>query len=876
MSIASDFVIEDGVLKQYTGPGGEVVIPAGVTAIGDLAFSNCESVTSVIVPEGVTEICSEAFAGCENLKSVSLPKTLTRIAGSLIFGAFLGCENLRSVYIGDLGSWCDTVFGCSSANPLYYGADLNVNGELLSTLVVPEDPGIVRSFAFNGCGSLKSVIIPEEVGAVGNGVFSGCKNLSEVFILSEELSMGYCVFSDCPSLASFRVSPALTKLGDDPFGATLPDGLAGQPEFFQHALTDAQYRAYFLSRMKWEALGPARQAEAFLARPGLRGDMKKWTSEKAAESMGRSLLSVWSTDASLRQCNGLGEFLRLFCSALPRELFLELYQTLKASKNGKRAVTQLEKDEVFSAIVRPDDRDGKSPAEQIVLSQMEEHGISALELGKALYKSTGLGRSDLPELKDREGQTLSPLVLSWLVMIDDPGFNTWTLWPKLRRPGPPEQSAAILEQLDPAALQKAVHTLFQIAAENRPSLFRPVCRYADETTLQILVREADAFMPTDPAAFAEACAYSPAACAPALCQRFGTLETYALVRSLHADDVRDMLILPGLGLDDNGEKVYDLGGKTARVRLEPDMRFCIFDDTAGKTVKSIPKRNADPEKYEAAKADLAYLKATVKDLVKRKTKALFQAFLDGTAMAARDWESLYPSSPVMRSLARLLVWEQEGRCFTLAGKDPVSADGQPFTLTDAPVRVAHPMEMASDEVRIWQKYFASRGLKQPFEQIWEPVIDPSSVRKDRFSGCPIPYYRFRDQEKHGIRVYAYSPLSGESIQIDDCNTTIERLHGLSVRPRADDHFEVVNFAFPHFSRRVNHIVAYLDRATVWDRVRRDDVTITEIMDRFTLAQITEFIKAAQEAQAVGVLTLLLEYKSRHFADFDPMDEFTLE
>lgn len=29
-----DFVIENGVLKKYTGPGGEVVIPEGVTEIG--------------------------------------------------------------------------------------------------------------------------------------------------------------------------------------------------------------------------------------------------------------------------------------------------------------------------------------------------------------------------------------------------------------------------------------------------------------------------------------------------------------------------------------------------------------------------------------------------------------------------------------------------------------------------------------------------------------------------------------------------------------------------------------------------------------------------------------------------------------------------
>ena len=38
MSNANDFVIEQGVLTKYTGPGGDVVIPDGVTEIGYQAF----------------------------------------------------------------------------------------------------------------------------------------------------------------------------------------------------------------------------------------------------------------------------------------------------------------------------------------------------------------------------------------------------------------------------------------------------------------------------------------------------------------------------------------------------------------------------------------------------------------------------------------------------------------------------------------------------------------------------------------------------------------------------------------------------------------------------------------------------------------------
>lgn len=40
MSNASDFVIEDGVLVKYVGPGGDVVIPTCVTTIGFHAFKD--------------------------------------------------------------------------------------------------------------------------------------------------------------------------------------------------------------------------------------------------------------------------------------------------------------------------------------------------------------------------------------------------------------------------------------------------------------------------------------------------------------------------------------------------------------------------------------------------------------------------------------------------------------------------------------------------------------------------------------------------------------------------------------------------------------------------------------------------------------------
>ena len=47
MSNASDFVIENGVLKKYVGPGGDVVIPDNVKEIGYETFKGCKALSSV-------------------------------------------------------------------------------------------------------------------------------------------------------------------------------------------------------------------------------------------------------------------------------------------------------------------------------------------------------------------------------------------------------------------------------------------------------------------------------------------------------------------------------------------------------------------------------------------------------------------------------------------------------------------------------------------------------------------------------------------------------------------------------------------------------------------------------------------------------------
>lgn len=74
-----------------------VVIEAGVTSIGNEAFTGCEVLTSVTLPgSGLETIGEKAFMGCEKLPSITIPKSVTTIKEE----AFFSCDALGGVTVG--------------------------------------------------------------------------------------------------------------------------------------------------------------------------------------------------------------------------------------------------------------------------------------------------------------------------------------------------------------------------------------------------------------------------------------------------------------------------------------------------------------------------------------------------------------------------------------------------------------------------------------------------------------------------------------------------------------------------------------------------------------------------------------------------------
>jgi len=174
---------ESVTITGYTGNEASVVIPneiegKPVTAIGERAFYQNKTLTSVAIPDSVTGIGKSAFykSGLEN---INIPAGVTTIG----MYAFANCESLSSATFAD-GSALSSI-----------GSDV---------------------FASSG---LENIEIPAEVTSIGEFAFNNCESLSSVTFAegSRLSSIGDFAFSLTYSLTSIEIPDGVTVIGDFAF-----------------------------------------------------------------------------------------------------------------------------------------------------------------------------------------------------------------------------------------------------------------------------------------------------------------------------------------------------------------------------------------------------------------------------------------------------------------------------------------------------------------------------------------------------------------------------------------------------------------------------------------------------------------------------------
>ena len=168
---------EEKILLGYNGTEKDIILPNYITQIYQRAFYNLDSLTSVEIGDSVTKIGHYAFYKCYNLTSVEIGDHVTTIGES----AFSTGSNLISVYYnGDVEGWCNITFSTFYSNPLSHEANLYIDNEPVTELVIPNTVTEIKAYAFSGCAGLTSVVIGDNVTTIAKDAFYKCFDLTEI------------------------------------------------------------------------------------------------------------------------------------------------------------------------------------------------------------------------------------------------------------------------------------------------------------------------------------------------------------------------------------------------------------------------------------------------------------------------------------------------------------------------------------------------------------------------------------------------------------------------------------------------------------------------------------------------------------------------
>ena len=204
-------------------PVKSAVIADGVTSIGDSAFFDCTSLTSVTIPDSVTSIGEYAFYNCTSLTSVTIPNSVTSIGEY----TFYNCTSLTSVAIPDsVTSIGEYAFShCTSLTSVTIPDSVTSIGRYafyyctsLTSVTIPDSVTSIGEYAFYDCTSLTSVTIPDSVTSIGDGAFSYCESLTSVTIPDSVTSIGWHAFDGCTSLTGIWVAEGNSHYASDASG----------------------------------------------------------------------------------------------------------------------------------------------------------------------------------------------------------------------------------------------------------------------------------------------------------------------------------------------------------------------------------------------------------------------------------------------------------------------------------------------------------------------------------------------------------------------------------------------------------------------------------------------------------------------------------
>lgn len=180
--------------SYFESCNGDLVLPNEVITIGNDAFFNCTSLTSVTIPDGVESIEHHAFAACKNLSDVKISSSVKRF-GISTFGDTKWLENKRQ------------------ENPLVIINNVLIDGRTCESdvITIPDNVTCIACCAFQKNKNITSVIILDSVKRIEEYAFDSCSNLTNITIPNSVTEIDPWAFSSCDNLTIYGDTESYAK-----------------------------------------------------------------------------------------------------------------------------------------------------------------------------------------------------------------------------------------------------------------------------------------------------------------------------------------------------------------------------------------------------------------------------------------------------------------------------------------------------------------------------------------------------------------------------------------------------------------------------------------------------------------------------------------